>query len=93
MQPATNAEQNNGIHAVIKSKSNNNCPTENPAAQTVKREAKASGHGPENFLKTPSAKQRLKKLMKKINTEFETKIELKQARMNPKAERCLGFGQ
>ena len=79
-QPAMNAEQSNATHAVNDSESNNNYPTDSPAAQTVQNGATASGQGTENSSETSSAKQRREERMKKIYIEFETKMRLEQAR-------------
>ena len=44
-QPAMNAEQSNITQAVNDSESNNNYPTDNPVAQTLRNRATASGQG------------------------------------------------
>ena len=79
-QPAMNAEQSNATQAVNDSESNNNYPTDNPVAQTVQNGATASGQETENASETSSAKQRREERMKKFNIEFETKMQLEQAR-------------
>ena len=75
-----NAEQNNTTQAVNGSESNNNYPTDKPAAQTVQNGATASGQETENFSETSSAKQRREERMKKFDVEFKTKMRLEQTR-------------
>ena len=79
-QPAKNAEQSNATQAVNDSESNNNYPTDNPAAQTVQNGATASGQETANASETSSANQRREERMKKFDIEFETKMRLEQAR-------------
>ena len=62
------------------SKSNNYYPTDNPNAQTVQNGATASGQDMESVSETSSAKQRREERMKKFDIEFETKMQLEQAR-------------
>ena len=78
-QPAMNLEQSNTTQAVNDSESNNNCPTDNPVAQTVQNGATTSGQETENVSETSSAKQRREERMKKFHVEFETKMRLEQA--------------
>ena len=75
-----NAEQSNATQAVNDNESNNNCPTDNPVAQTVQNGETASGQDTENVSETSSAKQRREERMKKFDIEFETKMRLEQAR-------------
>ena len=75
MQPAMNAEQSNTIQAVNDSESNNNYPTDNPATQTVQKEAAASGQDKENDLETSSAKQRRVEWMKNSISDPKLKCE------------------
>ena len=75
-----NAEQSNAIQAVNDNESNNNYPTDSPAALTVQNGATASGQETENVSETSSAKQRREERMKKFDIEFETKMRLEQAR-------------
>ena len=79
-QPAMNAEQSNTTQAVNDSKSNTNYLTDNPVAQTVQNGATASGQETEIASETSSAKQRREEKMKKFDIEFETKMQLEQAR-------------
>ena len=79
-QPEMNAEQSNATQAVNNSESNNNYPTDSPAAQTVQNGATASGQETENVSETSSAKQRREERMKKFDIEFEIKKRLEQAR-------------
>ena len=75
-----NAEQSNANQAVNDSESNNNYPTDSPAAQTVQNRATASGKETENVSETSSAKQRREERKKKFDIEFKTKMRLEQAR-------------
>ena len=79
-QPAMNAEQSNTTQALNDSESNNNYPTDNPIAQTVKNGATACGQETENVSEKSSAKQRREDMTKKFDVEFETKMQLEQAR-------------
>ena len=79
-QPAMNAEQSHATQAVNDSESNNNYPTDSPAAQTVQNGARASGQETENVSETSSAKQRREERMKKFDIEFKTKMRLEKAR-------------
>ena len=75
-----NAEQSKATQAVNDSMSKNNYTTDNPVAQTVQIGATASGQETENVSETSSAKQTREERMKKFDIEFETKIQLEQAR-------------
>ena len=79
-QPAMNAEQSNTTQAATDSGSNNNYPTDNPDAQTMQNGATASGQDTKNVSETSSAKQKREERMKKFDIEFETKMQLEQAR-------------
>ena len=79
-KPEMNAEQSNAIQAVNDSMSHNNYPTDSPVAQTVQNGATASGQETENVSLTSSAKQRREERMIKFDIEFETKMQLEQAR-------------
>ena len=75
-----NAEQSNATQAVNDSESKKNYPTDNPVAQTVQNGATESGQETENASETSSAKQRREERMKKFDIEFETKMQVEQAR-------------
>ena len=74
-QPEMNAEQGNATQAVNDSESNKDYPTDSPVAQTVQNGATASGQETENV-----SKQRREERMKKFDIEFETQMQLEQAR-------------
>ena len=79
-QSAMNAEQSNTTQAVNDSESKNKYPTDNTVAQTVQNGATASGQETENVSETSSAKQRREEWLKKFDIEFETNMQLEQAR-------------
>ena len=74
-----NAEQSNPTQAMNHSQGNN-YPTDNPVNQTVQNGATASDKQTENVSETSSAKPRREEKMRKIDIEFETKMQLEQTR-------------
>ena len=84
MQSVMHSEQSDTTQAVNDSNSSNNCPTDNPVAQTVQNGATSSGQETENVSGTSSAKQRREERMKKFDIEFETKMRLEPALFEPR---------
>ena len=79
-QTAVNRDQGKASQAMNDTENNNKYPADNSVAQTVQNGTTASGQDTESVLETSAAKQRRYGRVKKIDIEFETKLQLEQAK-------------